>query len=141
MTQTIFAVDFDGTCVTHRFPEVGEEIGAPAVLKKLVDNGHKLILYTMRSDVVSPKSEDPNIVCLDGKYLTEAIKWFEKHDIELWGIQTNPTQSGWTTSPKCYAHHYIDDAAIGCPLVFPENDRPYVDWNAIENLLIIQGYL
>lgn len=28
----IIAVDFDGTCVTHEFPKVGEEIGAAPVL-------------------------------------------------------------------------------------------------------------
>ena len=28
-------LDFDGTCVTHAFPEVGKNIGAQRVLKKL----------------------------------------------------------------------------------------------------------
>lgn len=36
----IIAVDFDGTCVTHEFPRVGEEIGAAEVLKELTDKGH-----------------------------------------------------------------------------------------------------
>jgi hypothetical protein len=36
-------IDFDGTCVTHDFPNIGTDIGIP-VLKKLVANGHKLIL-------------------------------------------------------------------------------------------------
>lgn len=45
----IIAVDFDGTCVTHEFPEVGKDIGAVPVLKELVKKGHKIILYTMRS--------------------------------------------------------------------------------------------
>jgi hydroxymethylpyrimidine pyrophosphatase-like HAD family hydrolase len=44
------AIDFDGTCVTHEFPEVGEEIGATAVLKRLVKQGHRLVLFTMRSN-------------------------------------------------------------------------------------------
>ena len=43
-------IDFDGTCVTHEFPNVGKSIGAEKVLKRLVDNGHQLILFTMRSD-------------------------------------------------------------------------------------------
>ena len=42
------AVDFDGTCVTHAYPDVGKNIGAEIVLKKLSDKGHKIILYTMR---------------------------------------------------------------------------------------------
>ena len=45
----VIAVDFDGTCVTHEFPKVGKDIGAVPVLKKLVEKGHKIILYTMRS--------------------------------------------------------------------------------------------
>jgi hydroxymethylpyrimidine pyrophosphatase-like HAD family hydrolase len=46
--KLIIAVDFDGTCVTHEYPSMGKEIGAPEVLKQLVDRGHKLILFTMR---------------------------------------------------------------------------------------------
>ena len=33
-------LDFDGTVVKHRYPAVGEDIGAVPVLKKLVKNGH-----------------------------------------------------------------------------------------------------
>ena len=43
------AVDFDGTCVTHEYPNIGKDIGAVPVLKKLTDSGHKIILNTMRS--------------------------------------------------------------------------------------------
>ena len=45
-------IDFDGTCVTHDFPNVGKSIGAEKVLKRLTDNGHQLILFTMRGDRV-----------------------------------------------------------------------------------------
>ena len=44
-------IDFDGTCVTHEFPKVGKDIGAVSVLKKIVEAGHKIILFTMRSDI------------------------------------------------------------------------------------------
>ena len=47
--KLIINVDFDGTCVTHDFPQIGKEIGAAEVLKKLTYNGHNLILFTMRS--------------------------------------------------------------------------------------------
>ena len=128
----IIAVDFDGTCVSHEFPRIGRDIGAVPVLKKLVANGHKLILFTMRSDKqgispVTKKTEDGG--------LTDAIEWFKKNDIELYGIQTNPTQNEWTTSPKCYAELYIDDAALGCPLIYNRADRPFVDWFKVEKEL------
>ena len=44
------AIDFDGTCTTHEFPKIGKDIGAVRVLKRLINNGHNLILFTMRSD-------------------------------------------------------------------------------------------
>lgn len=131
----IIAVDFDGTCVTHEFPKIGRDIGAVPVLRKLVDNGHKLILFTMRSNVVNPESENPDIHLESGNYLDDAINWFKDNGIRLWGIQTNPTQSSWTSSPKAYAQLYIDDAALGCPLIQVGNERPFVDWDAVEKLL------
>ena len=119
------AVDFDGTCVTHDYPRIGKEIGATKVLKRLVEAGHKLILNTMRS----------------GKELQDAIHWFNENGIELYGVNENPTQKHWTTSPKVYAHMYIDDAAFGCPLrnVPDFSDRPFVDWDSIYRQLIRMG--
>ena len=121
------AIDFDGTCVTHDYPRIGKDINAVNVLKKLVTNGHKLILNTMRS----------------GKELKEAINWFKKNDIELYGANENPTQKKWTNSPKVYANLYIDDAALGCPLKMDLSisDRPFVDWEAVSCLLKDNGIL
>ena len=63
----IIAVDFDGTCVTHEFPRVGEEIGAAEVLKELTDKGHKIILFTMRShpnEINQNRTLDGNIIIM-----------------------------------------------------------------------------
>ena len=131
-------IDFDGTCVTHDFPRVGKEIGAVPVLKRLVANGHQLILFTMRSDRKEAKDTlDPTIQNVTGEFLTDAVKWFEKHGIPLYGIQTNPTQSNWTTSPKSYAELMIDDSSLGCPLKYDLklSNRPFVDWVIIEEWL------
>jgi len=111
-TPLVVAVDFDGTVVKHAYPGIGADIGAAPWLKKLVEAGAKLVLWTMR----------------DGEELDDAVEWFETHGIELWGVQRNPTQDTWTGSPKAYAHVYVDDAALGVPLVRPEGERPYVDW-------------
>ena len=113
------AVDFDGTCVTHEYPNVGRDIGAVPVLKKLVEAGHKIILNTMRS----------------GDELADAIQWFIDNDITLFGVNENPTQKSWTASPKVYAHIYIDDAALGCPLTTDKITRPFVDWKEVEKQL------
>ena len=44
----VIAIDFDGTCVTNEYPNVGNDIGAVPVLKRIVEKGHRIILYTMR---------------------------------------------------------------------------------------------
>jgi hypothetical protein len=117
----IIAVDFDGTCVEHKYPNIGEDIGAVPVLKKIVNAGHSIVLFTMRS----------------GKGLEEAKHWFLEHGIGLDGVQKAPGQDAWTDSPKCYANIYIDDAALGAPLKGFAGARPYIDWNRVEELLTL----
>lgn len=128
--MTTIAVDFDGTCVDHKFPEMGIDIpGAVTWLKTFVDFGALLILWTMRSD-----SEDTSCT-----YLADAVKWFADHEIPLYGVNNNPSQC-WSTSPKAYANVYIDDAAACCPL---RNNprvggRPYVNWDAVGPAVLYQ---
>lgn len=121
----IIAVDFDGTCVTHAYPEVGKDIGAAKVLRELVDNNNSLILLTMRS----------------GELLDAAVEWFKQNDIKLWGIQKNPTQHTWTSSNKVYAQLYIDDAGLGCPLKYDSemSNRGFVDWASARQMLVSNG--
>jgi hypothetical protein len=115
------AVDFDGTVVKHDYPKVGETIeGAVETLKLLVKNNHRIILWTMRS----------------GESLRDAVMWYIEQGIPLYGINTNPTQSEWTESPKAYAQLYIDDAALGCPIRIDDtHSRPYVDWVLVREML------
>ena len=124
--KAIIALDFDGTVVTHAYPEVGEDIGAVAVLKELVAQEDKLILWTMRSGIL----------------LEDAVAWFKKHDIPLWGINENPSQKEWTESPKLHADLLIDDSALGCPTCFLDGERrPAADWRRIREMLVRMGYL
>lgn len=136
-------IDFDGTVVTHDFPKVGRSIGAEKVLKKLTDAGHQLILFTMRTNREKLRDTlDPTIKDVTGNFLDDAVNWFKENNIPLYGIQTNPTQSNWTTSPKSYAQLMIDDTALGCPLTYfceetqISHERPFVDWKKVEELLI-----
>ena len=118
----IIAVDFDGTCVDHRYSLVGPTApSAVKVMKALVSEGNGLILWTMRS----------------GDELVEAVEWFSERSIPLYGIQKNPTQGSWTASPKCYANVYIDDAAFGAPMIHPEGfARPCIDWRHVYMVLV-----
>tara|TARA_R110002096_G_C14661910_1_gene728308 strand:+ start:5550 stop:6011 length:462 start_codon:yes stop_codon:yes gene_type:complete len=140
ITPQVFAVDFDGTCTAFAFPLVGKEIGAAPVLKELVANGHKIILFTMRSDKANPTSDSDEIMTTDlphNHFLTDAVNWFKSHDIPLYGINHNPGQETWTDSTKPYANYYIDDIALGCPLMndASKSDRPFVDWIHIRLML------
>lgn len=124
----IIAIDFDGTIVGHCYPEIGPPVpGAFETLRELQDAGHKLILWTMRSD------GGP-----DGPMLTDAVNFCKENGIVFWGINRNPEQDSWTSSHKAYANAYIDDAAVGCPLRdHPSSKvtRPCVDWSRIRELL------
>lgn len=130
-------VDFDGTCVTHEYPAVGHDIGAAPVLKELIANGHNLILFTMRgNDMISQRDGTK------ADFLEESLQWFRDNDIELYGIQTNPTQHTWTNSPKAYGQLIIDDIAAGCPLIHPDDDgRAYVDWVRMREILVETGWI
>jgi len=117
----VFCVDFDGTMVSHEFPDIGNDIGSVPVLKKLISQGHKINIFTMRS----------------GAYLEEALKWCRDNGIELYGINTNPGQHEWTDSPKAYGNLYIDDASLGAPLKFDSNisRNPFIDWEKAEVMI------
>lgn len=60
----VIAVDFDGTIVEHRYPQIGKEIPfAIDTLKMLAKDRHQLILWTVR----------------EGKRLEEAVEWCKKN--------------------------------------------------------------
>lgn len=136
-------IDFDGTCVSHEYPRIGKDIGAVPVLKELVKQGHNLILFTMRCNLPdSKKGNGKDLIDVEsGNYLDDAVNWFKENDIPLFGINKNPSQSEWTSSPKAYGQLYIDDAALGIPLIETPFERPYVNWIEVIALLKNKGVL
>ena len=137
----VILIDADGTLFAHEFPKIGKDIGAIPVLRRLVDAGHKLILFTMRSDrAENAPTQDDTIQDVTGNFLTDVVNWLKERDIPLYGIQTNPTQHNWTTSPKAYGQLIIDDIALGIPLIYLLEGNPYVDWKGVEILLSERGY-
>lgn len=126
MQDVIIAVDFDGTLVEHEYPRIGRELdGAADVLKEMLGYGVKLCLNTIR----------------DGIQLEEAVEWCMGRGIDLWGINENPNQHTWNQSRKMYATIYIDDAALGCPLISEPGKRPYVDWVRVREHLVRHAIL
>lgn len=122
MNEMYICVDFDGTIVDHAFPEIGFPVpGAIKWMKRWAEAGAKLILFTMRSD--GQKS---------GTVLSDAVAYLETNGVALHGVNRNPDQASWSTSPKAYAQIYVDDAAFGCPLItFAAFNRPCVDWDVV----------
>lgn len=122
------AIDFDGTLVAHEYPVIGHEVPGAVASVLEIQRYANVILWTMRSKVT----------------LVDALVWCEQRGIQLWGVNQNPDQvrTGWSTSHKQYAHAYIDDAAIGCPLIEApetrltrERGRPMVDWARVMPML------
>lgn len=129
------AIDFDGTIVKHMFPEIGSEVPhAIPYLQRFQDYGATLILWTMRSDTYGEKSRERYH---DRKFQKEAIDFCASKGLIFSSVNHDPDQKDWSNSPKCYAHLYIDDAALGCPLILPEDGtRPYVDWLVVGPLVL-----
>lgn len=121
MIRTI-VLDFDGTLVRHAYPDLGADIGAVPWLHRLLAPGDtQLVLWTMRS----------------GESLNHAIDWALRNKVAFAGVNENPSQKSWTESSKPYGQVYVDDAAFGCPLVWPKDGkRPYADWSLIGPALL-----
>lgn len=129
----IVAVDFDGTIVTHEFPRIGTLLpGAKKTLEILKKRGHKVFLWTMRSE--------ENIDSLD--YLTPAVEFLGDLGIDLDGVNFSPAR--FSISPKQHANIYIDDAALGCPKkLYGVGERVFsgVDWKVVATQLLDAGFL
>lgn len=139
------AVDFDGTMVTHMFPRIGQESpGCSQVLKELAAAGVKIILFTMRDDssclnTITGKLVDNDDTANRAGFRTtlqDAVKWCRDRGIPLYGVNNNPSQRYWSTSPKVYANLYIDDCAAGVPMRIGADDLPVVDWEKIKEIVL-----
>lgn len=121
MRQLTIAVDFDGTCVHSEFPHVGPDMfGAELALKKLAQDGHRIILWTCREHFPYGGVND---------VLEPAIEWFRKKNIPLYAINGNPdmTLQGFPIARKCHADVIIDDRS----LFIPRTQTGDIDWCAI----------
>ena len=96
----IIAVDFDGTIVHDAYPRIGKpQMFAFETLKKLQDEGHRLILWTYRC----------------GEKLDEAVKFCEEHGIRFYAVNKSFPEEEYTSdiSRKINADIFIDDRNVG----------------------------
>ena len=103
----LISVDFDGTCVEHKYPAIGKTMpGCVETLQALVLRDHKLILWTCRED----SQEHP-----DQTYLSDAVQWFKDNEIPIVGVNETPLDLDFRPEGggKVYADLYIDDTNFG----------------------------
>lgn len=96
------AVDFDGTIVTHKYPEIGTEIPfAVDTLKMLARERHLLILWS----------------CREGQLLEDAVEWCHQRGLEFYAVNRDfPEEDPHlnpTYSRKLKADLFIDDRNVG----------------------------
>jgi len=110
----LIAIDFDGTIVKHRYPEIGPELPfAIETLKKLQTEGHKLILWSVR----------------EGDLLNEAVEWCRQRGIEFYAVNRDypeeEVEKNNNFSRKLKVDLFIDDRNIG----------GLPDWGTIYNMI------
>ncbi len=108
------AVDFDGTIVEHRYPEIGPELPfATETLKMLIRDRHKVILWTVR----------------EGKLLEDAVEWCRQRGVEFYAVNKDYPEEREEYnnhfSRKIKAEVWIDDRNVG--------GMP--DWGEIYNMI------
>ena len=101
-SHMVIAVDFDGTIVEHRYPAIGKELPfAIETLCKLTEEGHRLILWTVR----------------EGEYLDDAVKFCRERGLEFYAINREyPEEEKERNNHftrKLKADMWIDDRNLG----------------------------
>ena len=98
----IIAVDFDGTIVEHRYPAIGKERPfATETLKRLIADGHRLILWTVR----------------EGRLLEDAVAFCRERGVEFYAVNRDypeeEKENNKHYSRKLKADVWIDDRNVG----------------------------
>ena len=109
----IIAIDFDGTIVEDAYPNIGKPmIFAFETMKKLQSEGHRLILWTYRSDIK----------------LQEAVDFCKQQGLEFYAINKSYPEEEFDgkISRKINATFFVDDRNIG----------GFIGWTAVHKLLL-----
>lgn len=98
----VIAVDFDGTIVEHQYPAIGKELPfAIETLRKLSQEGHRLILWTVR----------------EGKLLDDAVEFCRSRGLEFYAVNRDYPEeeqgSNTVFTRKLKVDLWIDDRNLG----------------------------
>ncbi len=94
------AVDFDGTIVEHKYPEIGKEKPfAIQTLRTLQQEGNRIILFTSR----------------EGELLDDAVAYCHKKGLDFFAVNSNQPANALFSrqTSKVIADVYIDDKNLG----------------------------
>ncbi len=115
----IIAVDFDGTIVEDRYPDIGREKRfAFMTLKALQKDGHRLILWTYRS----------------GRALAEAVEFCRKNGVEFYAVNRSYPEEildETQMSRKIHADIFVDDRNLG----------GFVEWGKVWQIINNEPFL
>ncbi|MEZ7945276.1 MAG: hydrolase [Flavobacteriaceae bacterium] len=109
----IIAIDFDGTIVEDAYPKIGKPmIFAFETMKKLQSEGHRLILWTYRTE----------------KKLQEAVDFCKQQGLEFYAINKSYPEEEFDgkISRKINATFFVDDRNIG----------GFIGWTAVHKQLL-----
>ena len=98
----VIAVDFDGTIVENKYPEIGQERPfAIETLKMLQADRHRLVLWS----------------CREGQLLDEALQWCRERGVEFYAANRDYPEETTDNNPhftrKLKADLFIDDRNVG----------------------------
>lgn len=125
--QLIIAVDFDGTIVDDKYPNVGAaKIFAFETLKELQNKGHRLILWTYRCE----------------EKLDDAVDFCKKNGIEFYAVNNSYPEEKFNgkVSRKINADVFIDDRNVGGLLGWGEIYQQLLNTPQPDNLRQKKGF-
>ncbi len=99
----VIAVDFDGTIVHNKWPDIGEPVREAAdTIRLWTARGHRIVIWT----------------CRVGNELEACEKWLIRNWVPFYSINSNPLDRidlYGSDTRKISADLYIDDKAAGAP--------------------------
>lgn len=98
----MIAIDFDGTIVENRYPDIGPERPfAIETLKLLQQDRHLLVLWT----------------CREGQLLDDALQWCQERGVVFYAVNRDYPEETTDNNPhftrKLKADLFIDDRNLG----------------------------
>jgi hypothetical protein len=105
MNTWIIAIDFDGTIVEDRFPEIGDlKPGAVEAINQLYADGYTIIIWTCRTGINKARAVE---------FLAKAgIKWHYFNESSIANLKLH----NFNDTRKVYADLYIDDRGLYRPM-------------------------